>query len=394
MEGYDYYGSFSQVPDPLVVQPRRPIRRLTSYPIAKPLTWWEMFFGRSEGYTIEPTLPPGKKGFVVGNQDTSGGGKVDALGANWYYTWGPTPLETPPPSGVLFTPMFWNIAKTTNPTAVINTLKTLNVPGQENILLTYNEPDGTNASAQANMKVGDAVAFWPQIVSTGRRLGSPVMYGSVLVPPKTPNPNNTPLPAGGSAPVTVNISNTDTPNNVTLNPQIWLDNFLIQISKLTPATHFPDFICIHWYGPPNPNSFLTYIQNVYNKYKLPIWITEYSSADWTATCCPGGVTKHTVVSGINWAPLGPEDDPSDNSTANFMQQTMQGLESMSFVERYTWKERFRLVPFTNPNNITGDSAESPTNPDVMGQSVLFDSYMHFPTSTPDLTPLGQLYAKS
>jgi hypothetical protein len=81
--------------------------------------------------------------------------KVDSLNASWYYTWGPTPVS-PAPKNILFTPMVWNIAKTPNISRVFDSLRTLNVPGQENVLLGYNEPDGTNANAQGNMTVGDA----------------------------------------------------------------------------------------------------------------------------------------------------------------------------------------------------------------------------------------------
>jgi Glycosyl hydrolase catalytic core len=319
-----------------------------------------------------------KKGFVVGNGDsTVGGQKVLALNSKWYYTWGPTPVANPP-TGVPFTPMFWNWAKTPNAATVLSNLKTLNVAGQENILLAYNEPDGTNASAQGNMTVGSAVEYWPQLVATGRRLGSPVMYGSTLNPPSSPNTLNTPLPPGGSASVTITIGG----KSVTLNPAIWLDNFLIQISQQN--LKLPDFICIHSYTPPDATGFLNMLQGVYNKYGLPIWVTEYSVADWKATCCP------TVHSPGDWS-YPTSETITTNATAKFMSQTMAGMDQMPFVERYSWKERFLLSPVgTTPNS--NNSVLGPDNPDVMGQSALFNSYEHFPTTMPPLTPLGQLYA--
>jgi hypothetical protein len=255
--------------------------------------------------------------------------------------------------------------------------------------LTYNEPDGVNASAQGDMKVSDAVAFWPNIVATGRRLGSPVMYGdAVEVPVDTygtgKNVNNDGPPAGVTGPVQVNISNNSTPNLVTLNPLIWLDNFLIQISKL-PNTKFPDFICIHWYGKPHAPSFLNYLSNVNAKYNLPIWVTEYSCADWDATCCP---TVHIPGYDWSWPTAG---NLSTNGTAQFMVQTVQGMNQMPFVERFSWKER-TLLGNDDGTPEGADSYMSPSNADYMNQSALFQTYNRFPTSLPPLTPLGQLYA--
>jgi hypothetical protein len=185
----------------------------------------------------------------------------------------------------------------------------------------------------------------------------------------------------------VDISNTPgVPNHVLLDPGIWLDNFLIRVSQLTPKPKFPDFITIHWYGPPNSTSFLNYLTSVNKKYNLPLWITEYSCADWGCTFT-NGQNVHTA--GIDWS-YPTDDNINTNATAVFMKQTVAGMEAMSFVERYSWKERYLLVP---PGSSTpGDTPMSASNPDVMGQSTLFASYQHFPTTLPPLTPLGKLYA--
>lgn len=327
-----------------------------------------------------------KKGFVAGVGDPTATAKIHSLNTAWYYTWGAAPT-IPAPPGILFTPMIWNIAKVKNVDQIIASMKTLNVAGQENILLAYNEPDGTNANAQGNMTVGQAVQYWPAIAATGRRLGSPVMYGSLLHPAATAG-NNTPAPTGVTAPISVDISNVPgVPNHVLLDPGIWLDNFLIQVSQLPqPKPKFPDFIAIHWYGPPNSTSFLNYLTNVNKKYNLPLWITEYSCADWGCTFT-NGQNVHTA--GIDWS-YPTDDNITTNATAVFMKQTVAGMEAMPFVERFSWKERYLLVP---PGSSTpGDTPMSASNPDVMGQSTLFASYQHFPTTLPPLTPLGKLYA--
>ena len=369
-----------------------------------------------------------KKGFVVGNSDPVGGLKVNNLNTGWYYTWGPSQSMLPVPSGIKFTPMIWSLTDTftiTEITSLLGKIKNLPYSNTDNILLTYNEPDGAEPAAQANMTVGIALKYWPTVLSTmvstyttPPLLGSPVMYGSTTNLPSSAagtgkNINSMPQPTI-SGQRTINISNNPSViNNVTLNPAIWLDNFLLQLydtHKVTPYTRspFPDFICIHWYGVPQVKSFTDYIANVYAKYNLPIWVTEYSCADWYATCCP---TAHPSEPSIDWSyPTTATISQSTNTTAQFMTQTMQWMNQQSFVQRYTWKERPLLVP-PNANitysgsvatsiNVGGtsyplDSSMSTmaaNNPDVMGQSTLFNSYQHFPTALPPLTPLGNLYA--
>ena len=373
-----------------------------------------------------------KKGFVVGNEDPVGGLKVNSLNTGWYYTWGPTQSMSPVPAGINFTPMIWSLDAAFTPakiTTLLNNIKSLPISATDNYLLTYNEPDGVNAGAQANMTVGVALQYWPTVLSamissytTPPILGSPVMYGSTTqVPSDAPgtgkNINSMPQPSiVGSR--TINISNKSVPNMVTLNPAIWIDNFLLQVydtHQKTPyiRSPFPNFICIHWYGVPQVKSFTNYIAAVYDKYNLPIWVTEYSCADWNATCCP---TAHPTQPNVDWSY--PTDitvnlanaSQSTNTTAQFMIQTMQWMDQQPYVERYTWKERPLLVPpnanitktGTTPTSInvggksypldSSMSTMSADNQDFMGQSTLFNSYEHFPTTMPPLTPLGQLYA--
>ena len=238
------------------------------------------------------------------------------------------------------------------------------------------------------------------------------MYGDLINPPTDApgtgkNINNTPQPSGISGTVPINISNDrNSPNIVTLNPLIWLDNFLIQVSqdyianpsKYTVRGPFPDFICVHWYGKPNATSFLTYLQNINTKYKLPIWVTEYSVADW-GTTFNATTNTNTHTAGEDWA-YPTSQNLSTNGTAQFMRQTVQGMNQLSFVERYSWKERFLLAypgptpasaDYPIPPGITPASIMSANNPDTMNQSALFQSYIHFPTTMPPLTPLGNLY---
>jgi len=360
-----------------------------------------------------PSTSSPKKGFVVGNDDPSWAAKVNALNCGWYYTWGASPPAGQGPNLPYF-PMFWNVSKS-KPTDLENIKKTYGTnPG---ILLGYNEPDGTDAAAQANMTVAAAVSYWPNLVATGMTLASPVMYGSLLdVPvqimptPQNPNPPpaqpNNPNPNGTYAayppPVTINIANAGKPaNNVTLNPAIWLDSFLIQLSQ-TSNPVFPSIIAVHSYTPPDAPTFLATIDKIWAKYNLPIWVTEYSCADWKATCC----NPSTVHINPTMFAYPTDQNISTNPTAQFMVQTVQGMNSRPYVQRYSWKERFLLAepgsaptggyPITGtPDSIMSEKSIPNTNqggPDYMNQSALFASYQHFPTSLPPLTPLGKLYA--
>jgi len=391
------------------------------------------------GATFTWSRLPNKKGFVCGNGDPSGAAKINSLKVGWYYTWGSAPLS-PAPTGIKFTPMFWNVSKTpscTSPTSCPVLTTTLmgppTDPTQENILLTYNEPDGTDNAAQGDMLVSQAIEFWPSICATNRgRIGSPVMYRNIITPSQCAN-NKPPYPGytpSSSSPAVfpVDISNNSTPNIVNLIPGnwdsadnnitgIWLDNFLYQIHLLNQSRspgnklRFPDFICVHWYGKPvtTPRNGLLddTIDPIWNKYHLKIWVTEYSCADWDATCCtpmssysrydeyPEITSGTTHTTGIDWS-YPTDDNINTNQTAQFMSATVQGMYSRPYVERFSWKERFLLLPpgTSAPSPTSNYMIESSANPDVMGQSSLFHSFEHFPPASPvpPLLPLGTLYA--
>ena len=340
---------------------------------------------------------------MVGKQDTVGGMKVLTLNTGWYYTWGPEQI-TNSPAGIPFIPMIWSITVYT-PTDLSKYINSLTLPvgttpGVNDVLLGYNEPDGNNAGAQANMSIAQAVQNWSLLSSTNRRLGSPVMYGSLTNvssdPPGTGvNINNVPQPSGISLTngvVQINISNTSTPNIVMLNPLIWLDNFLIQLAQTTNP-HFPDFITVHWYGPPSSNSFLNYLDAINNKYHLPIWVTEYSVADWNTTFSSVS-NQNTHTPNIDWS-YPTTQNLNTNATALFMSETIAGMNARPFVERFSWKERFLLAypgptaaapQYPIPPGVTPDSIMSSSNPDVMNQSTLYQSYIRFPSTLPPPTP--------
>jgi hypothetical protein len=223
-----------------------------------------------------------KKGFVYDLSDPNFVPKLMSVKPKWYYTWGP---HGSPNVDLPFTPMAWGKGS----------LPQTHTP----VILGFNEPDGT---AQSNLTVQQALSMWSHVTSGGDRIGSPATAGN-------------PTTAGS-----------------------WLEQFMDAAPKV-------DFICVHWYAPPNSASFLKEIDMIWAKYKLPIWITEFAVADWSGKF-PGGF------------------DP--NLVQEFMKEACAGLDARPYVERYSWKTR-------TPEDVH------------MGTSALF-------TDDGLLTPLGVTYA--
>ncbi len=168
------------------------------------------------------------------------------------------------------------------------------IPEVQGPILCFNEPDRPD---QSNISVETALNLWPK--KTSARLGSPATAANPIKPG-------------------------------------WFQDFM-------SADPMVDFVCTHWYGPPNVDSFLKRIDDLYEKYKKPIWITEFAVAQWN-----------------------PEKPMfSEDAVIQFMQKVLPELEKRPHVERYAWKTRS-----------TTDS--------VMGTSALF-------TDDGELTALGKVY---
>lgn len=165
----------------------------------------------------------------------------------------------------------------------------------QDILLILNEPDRPD---QSNVTVNEAVTIWNSANATLK--GSPATAANPLKSP-------------------------------------WFTEFM----TLTK----PDFICIHWYGPPRPESLLKIVDGLYAKYSLPIWITEFAVAQWDTT-----KPVYTI-----------------EQVSEFIRNVIPELEKRDYVERYAWKTR-------------------DTTDFVMGTSALFDS-------VGNLTEIGKLYSQ-
>lgn len=202
-----------------------------------------------------------KKG--VGDDDPAAPQAIDAVGARWYYNW--TPRLSKAATRAEFVPMIWGAQNLD-----ANLQAAVDSGARE--LLTFNEPD---SATEANVTVEQAIALWPKLEATGLRLGSPA-------------------------------TTTGSP---------WIDQFM----AVAKQRHLRvDFLCLHWYGDitaPDPVGALhDYLQTYWDRYHLPIWLTEYSGADFSFH------RRRTTV--------------TDN--ARFAAAAAAMMDKLPYVERYAW----------------------------------------------------------
>lgn len=181
-----------------------------------------------------PTVPVKKKGSA--NTDNT---ITDALNVTWFYDWGYKDYSTATRE---FAPMSWNGNGATD----VN----INSVIQRDSLthyLSFNEPDN---DGQANMYVSAAIPAYKKLLRAGQRMGSPACTESQY--------------------------------------RVWLDSFATVANDQMLKV---DVICVHWYDwgnylstlNVNPtgtevfNRFKSYIDAVYDRFKKPIWITEFNA---------------------------------------------------------------------------------------------------------------------
>lgn len=181
-----------------------------------------------------PAVPVRKKG--SGNTNNT---VTAQLNATWFYDWGPFDFSTPTTE---FVPMSWG----TGQASVANVNLVTNKDSITHYM-SFNEPDN---AGQSNIFVRNAIPLYKRKLSAGYRMVSPACTESQY--------------------------------------QVWLDSFARVAADSGLRT---DVIAVHWYdwgnwlstSNPNPNPqdvfnrFRTYIDNVYNLHKKPIWITEFNA---------------------------------------------------------------------------------------------------------------------
>jgi hypothetical protein len=197
-----------------------------------------------------------------------------SAGLSWFYTWriGPDGVAQPP--GTRFVPMIWG-ADTVDEASLAQART------HGDTLLGFNEPD---VAAQANMTVEQALDLWPQLQTTGQRLGSPAVSANGAT-------------AGG-----------------------WLDRFMTGASQ---RGYRVDFVAVHWYGANftdpigEARELCRYVTAVYERYGKPVWLTEFALADFS--------------DGVEQARY-----PSDAEQAAFVRAALPLLQRLPHLERYAW----------------------------------------------------------
>ena len=181
----------------------------------------EMLNQKVSHFRVIPWRWTAKKGWAGGYND------ANLIDAKWRYGWNAGGSST---LDMEYIPMRhngnWDAYSKIN-----SKLNTTHVLG-------FNEPERHD---QGNISVEKALAQWPKLLKSGLRIGSPV-------------------PAD--------------------NGREWLYKFMDKAEKMNLRV---DFIALHWYkGNQTPDQLYNYCKTVWNKYKRPIWVTEWNNgANWT-----------------------------------------------------------------------------------------------------------------
>ncbi|MGK9169009.1 glycoside hydrolase family protein [Inquilinus limosus] len=212
-----------------------------------------------------PSAAGEKKGIAIGPKDPHAADTIKALDVGWYYTWNTTAVEEAGPAQ--FVPMIWSAGP-----KMEQQIAQIEKGPMPCALLAFNEPDGRR---QANMSVDAAIDAWDRIRPLARRIGSPAAVNA-------------------------------------LGP--WFEGFSARMAEQDKAY---DFVAVHWYGAPSAKSFLRKIDDIYETYRKPIWITEFAVSDWAAR--DGRKNRYTA-----------------DATERFMRTVLPELERRPYVERYAW----------------------------------------------------------
>ena len=278
-----------------------------------------------EGYEItdEREFYISKKGLAYSYPE-----QVQNVGASWYYNWGISSNVT---TDLDFVPMVWGSGnESSNITKILNS-------GYDTVL-SYNEPEGS-LSGQSNVDVSTAIKYFDYFKDSGLRIGSPAVehIGTLL------------------------------------EDDSWFDQYAsgIDLEEL-------DFIAVHEYfysvctcsdeenAKNVAKNFLQQLQQVYDKYHKPIWITEMGVVNydsyWLHYSNTSTQGKQEVYEFLEYVINGVDD--------------LKGLNELEYVERYAW------FPFDTTSTTAGASSLFITDSDYKSNS----SYV-----LGKLNDLGKLY---
>ncbi len=210
----------------------------------------------------EPRVPdkrdasPLKRGVGLAERHGYGVRHLEDLHVGWYYNWGPkTALKTK----AEFVPMAFG-------------KRAIAAPFRGEIVLGFNEPDHPK---QANLTVKEALDAWPDVMRQVKSVGSPSVAGN---------------------PVTGD----------------WLPMFMNGNPKV-------DFITIHWYKGANPEKFIEDMKAIIDKYKKPLWVTEFA--------------PQTMADSVKNPKKFTQDEVN-----RFIAETTRWMEKTPIIKRYAWHD--------------------------------------------------------
>lgn len=209
-------------------------------------------------------VTPGKKGLAIGAAFDSDGSRLNRMHVAWYYNWTMKP-NSAVTSGC-FVPMYWG--KRGQLQTIVDTTR-----DPYPALLILNEPDFKN---QANRTISEALDEAPSIGKLAVRVSAPTAA----------RPFDT-----------------------------WMRDYMVQAAKRGIRS---DFVPVHWYGAPDSDRFIDFLERLHALYKKPLWITEFAVADWHST------------------KYGTKNRFSEDDVVKFIRQTLPRLERLDYVERYAW----------------------------------------------------------
>jgi|TARA_A100001011_G_C14318853_1_gene849423 hypothetical protein len=218
--------------------------------------------------------------------------RFEKLKPHWHYSWH-WEYRNNYPDEIEFVPMIWGSDNATQDK--IDYLNNLVSLGKIQNVLMFNEPD---LKSQSNMSVTEVVDLWPLIETLNVPISSPVT----------------------SAPL-----------------NDWMRNFM-QVANSQNLRI--DFVAIHIYHKNNPTEFIELIEEVYQTYGKPIWITEFAVRDTNATINNTNIYSESYV-------------------LAFMENVLNELHKLDYVKRYSWFDpnannekypRLQTADIINENN--------------------------------------------
>ncbi|MFV0394069.1 MAG: glycosyl hydrolase [Coprobacillaceae bacterium] len=185
---------------------------------------------------------------------------------SWYYNWDKKPSNTI--TNLEYVPMIWS-----NYEGSIEWLQTKSK--NYHTVLGFNEPDLVD---QANIEPHIASIYQEHFTASNLRIGAPVV-------------------------------SYDPSNNA------WFDTY-VRTTDMDDIDFIPMHVYYDWGGEGMVDAFFKAIDDTYEKYQKPIWISEY------------GLTNIWLY--------GQENTSNLEQIKQYMKDTIKGLEEREYVERYAW----------------------------------------------------------